>query len=131
MKISHMDNTYIVCFDFNKIRDKFNPNDEFNYEIAVEFMEECYVLKDKLIELFPNLVIPISNNSFLIKSMLDGVKLLELLVSELSDKVFGIKDGDNLKRQIYVAEINSFESYTFKAKQLEIQYLTNAICKHN
>jgi len=126
-----MENTYLVCFDFNKLREKFNPNDEFNYEIAIEFMEECYVLKDKLVALFPNFVIQISNDSFLIKSLLNGDKLLELLLKELSDKVFGIKEGDNLKRQIYVANINSFETYTFKGKQLEIEYLANAICKHN
>ncbi|MCK9507924.1 MAG: hypothetical protein M0Q54_05755 [Pigmentiphaga sp.] len=126
-----MENTYLVCFDFNRIREKFNPDDERTYEIAIRFMEECYVLKDKLIELFPNFVIQVSNDSFLIKSLLNGDKLLELFVKELSDKVVGIKDGDNLMRQIYVADINSLEAYTFRRKQLELEYLSHAICKHN
>ena len=126
-----MENTYLVCFDFNKMREKFNPNDEFNYEIAVEFMEECFVLKDKIAELFPNFVIQISNDVYLIKTLMDSDSVLEFLVKELSNKVFGIKDGDNFKRQIYVAEIKDFKTYSPKAKKLEIEYLTNAICKHN
>ncbi len=126
-----MENTYLVCFDFNKLREKFNPNDEYNSEYAVEFMEECYFLKDKLIELFPNFTIPLSNNSFLIKTLLECDEILELLIKELSDKIFGIKEGDSIKRQIYVAEITSLKSYTHRTKQIEIDYLNNANCKHN
>lgn len=126
-----MENTYLVCFDFNKIREKFKSNDEYNYEIAVAFMEKCFGLTEKLIELFPNFAIPISNNSFLVKSLLSCDEVLDLLIIELSDKISGIKDGDTIKRQIYIAEISSLKTYTFQKKELEIQYLNNAICKHN
>ena len=61
---------------------------------------------------------------------MDSDSVLEFLVKELSDKVFGIKDGDNFKRQIYVAEIKDLKTYSPKTKELEIEYLTNAICKH-
>jgi hypothetical protein len=129
--MKEMENTYLVCFDFNKTRERFNPDNEYNEEFAVEFMGACYLLKDKLIELFPNFVIPISNNSFLIKSLLNIDQLLELLLKKLSVQGIGIQEGDTLENQIYVAKINSFESHTLKKKQLEIAYLANLSCKHN
>jgi len=124
-----MEKTYLVCFDFNKIREKFDPNDEYNYECAVEFMEECYRLKDFIVLTFPNFSIPLTNNSFLIKSLLTQNELLDLLQTKLEEKTFNIKDEHHIIKQIYVAEISSLKSNTFRTKKLEIEYLTNVICK--
>lgn len=128
-----MENTYLVCFDSYKTRRKFNLEIEGNYavnsEYAVDFMDYCCVLQSQIVELFPNFAIPISNDSFLIKTQLNCDSLLELLVKELLDKSYGMKDEARLKEQIYVAKITDFNAYTHREKQFEIEYLTDRICK--
>lgn len=125
-----MENTYLVCFDFNRLWEQYILNEKFYPDIAEDFLQECIWLKDKLIKLFPNFTIPLSNNSFLIKTHFKSDDLLDILIKELADYPNAIKDGDNIKRQIYVAEISNLKSYTYRTKQLEIEYLTNANCKH-
>lgn len=118
-------NTYILTFDFYRIRSKFNSNDEFNYQYAVEYFEECLLVKDKLLSLFPNKIIEISITSFLIKTKLNSEELKLKLINETSD--FFTKADDNSNRQIFIAQINNLESFAQKNKLLEIEYIANTL----
>ena len=125
-----MENTYLVCFEFDRLWKRYDPDDEYNSEMVEDFMLEFYGLDETLIKLFPNFTIPIAHNSFLIKTLLKSEELSELLLKEVF-KVIDGKDGDSVKRQIYVAEIKSLVSYTHRRKKIEIEYLNDAISKHN
>lgn len=119
-----MKHTYIVTFDFYRKRSKFNPNDEFNYEYAVEYFEECISLKDRLWQLFPNKVIEISLCSFIVKTKLNNDELKLMLIKETSD--FFTKADDNINRQIFIAPINEIHSFAQQNKLTEIEYIANA-----
>jgi len=62
-----MEHTHLICFDFHKCRSQFIPNDEYNNEVAVEFMNECYGVKAEMTSLFPNKSIELSQGTFLVK----------------------------------------------------------------
>jgi hypothetical protein len=121
MELKH---SYIVIFDFYRMRSKFNQDDEFNYEYAVEYFEECSFVKDKLWQLFPNKIIEISISSFLIKTKLNSEELKFKLILETTD--FSIKANDNVNRQIFIAQIKDIHSFAQQNKLSEIEYIANA-----
>jgi hypothetical protein len=121
MKLNH---SYLITFDFSRKRSKFYLADEFNYEYAVEYFEECSFVKDKLWQLFPNKIIEISISSFLIKTKLNSEELKFKLILETTD--FSIKANDNVNRQIFIAQIKDIHSFAQQNKLSEIEYIANA-----
>ncbi|MGE4541595.1 MAG: hypothetical protein AB7D35_10065 [Bacteroidales bacterium] len=112
---------YLVTFDFYRNRSKFKTDDEFNYEYAVEYFENCLWVKDTLFRLFPNSVIEISLCSFLIKTRLDSEELKSKLIRETSDSYS--KGSDTINRNIFIAKVNNLQSFAYQKKISEIDYI--------
>ncbi len=112
---------YLVTIDFYRNRSKFKIDDEFNYEYAVNYFENCLSVKDKLCRLFPNSVIEISLCSFLIKTKLDSEELKSKLIQETSES--SSKVTDTINPHIYIAKVNNLQSFAHQKKISEIDYI--------
>jgi hypothetical protein len=117
-----MEDSFIICFDFFRIREKYDPSDEFSEEYAVEFMLESSGLIGEMVELFPNKTVDLSNNTFFLRSEMTAEDLLELLSGKFLTQM-DIRDSSHILKQIYVAKIDDFKFRSFRDKELEIAYL--------
>ena len=114
--------TYLVSFDFHPIRLKFNVNEEWKHQYAVEYFEELIEVSDILRSAFPNYVIDISICTFMMKSMLNAEELKLKIIKEISRYY---KPDDNINRQIFIAQIDTLNSFAPRNKQYEIEYILN------
>lgn len=115
-------NAFIVIFDFHHIRSQYDPNDEYNYEYAVDYFDKSLWLKDKLWNLFPNKIIEISICTYVIKSTLNIDELKQKLI-EVTSKLT-LKTNE-VHRQVFISPINELQFLAHQSKLLELEFIKN------
>lgn len=124
-----MENVFLLVFDFYNTRKKFSDtevNDEdysHNMDIAFSYFEECTSLRRRLFDMFPNKIIELSINSYVVYSELSLEELLSALRQKfIQSHYFG---EEYSTRQIYLSEIKGISFLAPRHQRYLVEFVLN------